>query len=254
MIVTRSKLSTRLAATALLYCAAMSVLSVSAQAQPALACGPLTQDVLPAPEPREAQSAVRRFELINSEVKSVRHQALFLGDSLTERFDPEVWRDHMTRRGVFNAGVNGDRTEHLLWRLQHGNLAGPPPAGVVVLIGTNDLGHGRPPEVAAEGIRANLQYLRQRLPEARILLLGLWPRGESPEARLRRGTVAVNKLIQGCGDNRAVVYASLGGVLLDGQGRLVPAISPDLLHFSQAGYARLAPGLDALLDGLLAGR
>jgi lysophospholipase L1-like esterase len=130
---------------------------------------------------------------------------------------------------------------------------------VVVLIGTNDLGHGRPPEIAAEGIRANLLYLRQRLPAARILLLGLWPRLESPGARLRRDTVAVNRLIEKCGDdgavaNGAVVYADIGGVLLDPEGRLTPAISPDRLHFNALGYARLAPRLDALIDGLVADR
>jgi lysophospholipase L1-like esterase len=141
-----------------------------------------------------------------------------------------------------------------LWRLQHGNLAGPAPAGVVVLIGTNDLGHGRTPEVAAEGIRANLLYLRQQLPNTRILLLGLMPRASSPERPLRRGTVEVNRLIQHCGDDRFIVYADIGGVLLDSEGRLTRQISPDLLHFSPAGYEQLARRLDPLLDRLLAGR
>jgi len=233
--------------------ALLSLLGGVAQAQ--LACGHFTSDVLAAPEPREAASAVRRFELINAEVKSVRHRVLFLGDSITERFDPEVWRLHMEPRGVLNAGVNGDRTEHLLWRLQHGNLAGPPPVGVVFLIGTNDLtngGRGRSPEMVAEGIRANLIYLRQQLPKTRILLLGLYPREDVP--RLRPVIPQVNQLIQTCGDNHAVVYASLGGLLLDPDGRLSPAISPDALHFSRLGYERLMPRLDALIDDLVAGR
>ncbi|HEY8871418.1 MAG TPA: GDSL-type esterase/lipase family protein, partial [Stellaceae bacterium] len=221
-----------------------------AYAQTPLRCGPFTQDVLAAPEPREAHGPVQRFESINAEVKTYPYHVLFLGDSLTEGFDVAAWREHMVPRGVFNAGISGDRTEHLLWRLQHGNLAGPPPKAVVVLIGTNDIGHGRSPEVAAEGIRANLQYLRRHLPDARILLLGLWPRDAAPDGRLRRGTVAVNRLIQRCGDNGAVVYADIGGELLDPEGRLTPEISPDRLHFSALGYARLAPKLDALIDGL----
>jgi lysophospholipase L1-like esterase len=210
--------------------------------------------MLPAPEPREARGPVQRFESINAEVRTHPHSVLFLGDSLTEGFDVAVWRQHMVPRGVFNAGVSGDRTEHLLWRLQHGNLAGPPPKAAVLLIGTNDIGHGRSPEAAAEGIRANLQYLRRHLPGARILLLGLWPRDASPDGRLRRGTQAVNRLIQRCGDNGAVVYADIGGELLDHEGRLTPEISPDRLHFSGLGYARLAPKLDALIDRLIAGR
>jgi len=231
----------------------MLVLGVAsgAGAQTPLPCSPLTQDRIASPEPREAAPAAARFDRIKTAVGTEPYRALFLGDSLTERFDPQVWQQHMAPRGVLNAGVNGDRSEHLLWRLKHGNLAGPPPAAVIVLIGTNDLGHGRPPEQAAEGIRANLLYLRQQLPNARILLLGLLPRSASPDAGLRRKVAAVNQLIQSCGDNRTIVYADLGGLLLDSQGRLTPAIAPDQLHFSQQGYDLLAPRLDALIDGIL---
>ena len=103
--------------------------------------------------------------------------------------------EYMQPHRVLNAGVSGDRTETLLWRLQNGNLDGPPPALVVMLIGTNDLAYDGPPrspELAAEGIRANLLYLRQRLPDTPILLLGLLPRGASPDSGLRRKVAAVN--------------------------------------------------------------
>jgi len=72
--------------------------------------------------------------------------------------------------------------------------------------------------------------------------------------RLRPVIPQVNKLIQGCVDDHAVVYASLGGLLLDPDGRLSPAISSDALHFSRLGYERLVPRLDALIDDLVAGR
>jgi lysophospholipase L1-like esterase len=228
-----------------------------AHAQSLLPCGPFTRDAIAAPEPRQARWPVDEFEKINVAVKTQPYRVLFFGDSLTERFPteaPELWQQYMAPRGVLNAGVSGDRTEHLLWRLQHGNLNGPPPTAVVVLIGTNDLGYDRPPEDVAEGIRADLFYLRQRLPAVRIGLLGLWPRGESPDARLRQATVAVNQLIRTCGDDRAMVYADIGGVLLDPEGRLDPAIAPDRLHPTRLGYARLAPRLDGLIDRLLAGR
>jgi beta-glucosidase len=244
----------RRASIIVLYHLAAYLLSIPAHAQPALRCGPFTQDVLAAPAPREARWPVQEFEKINEAVKTQPYRVLFLGDSLTERFDPELWRQHMEPRGVLNAGVSGDRTEHLLWRLQHGNLDGPPPAGVVVLIGTNDLGYDRTPEIVAEGIRADLQYLRQRLPRARIGLLGLWPRAMWPDAPLRHAILAVNRLIKNCGDDRAVFYADIGGLLLDPEGRLTPEISSDRLHFTGLGYARLMPRLDALIDRLLSGR
>jgi lysophospholipase L1-like esterase len=228
-----------------------------AHAQSSLRCGKFTEAMLDPPEPREARWPVREFEKINAAVKTQPHRVLFLGNSLTERFQtdaPELWQQHMMPRGVLNAGVSGDRTEHLLWRLQHGNLDGPPPAAVVVLIGTNDLGYDRPPEIVAEGIRADLLYLRQRLPHARIGLLGLWPRGMWPDAPLRGAILRVNRLIRNCGDDRMVFYADIGGVLLDRDGRLTPEISPDRTHFSARGYARLVPRLDALIDRLLARR
>jgi lysophospholipase L1-like esterase len=175
---------------------------------------------------------------------------LFLGDSLTERWDPALWHDHMAARGILNVGVSGDRTEHLLWRLDHGNLAGPAPQAVILLIGTNDIGHGRSPDVAAEGVRAVLVKLRERLPNTRILLLGLLPREEAPNAWLRQQVNAVNRLIETCGDNQMIFFADIGGPLLDAQGLLSRAVAPDQLHFSAAGYARLAPTFDRLIDVL----
>jgi beta-glucosidase len=229
-----------------------------AQAEAALRCGHFTQDVLPAPEPREAAAPRKRFEQINAAVKTQPYRVLFFGDSLTERFEnwdaPEVWRQHMTPRGVLNAGVNGDRTEHLRWRLDNGNLAGPAPQGVVLWIGTNDVGHGRSVEDTAEGIRADLARLRERLPAARILLLGLTPRGAAPDAKFRGPIREVNNLVQTCADNATVTFADIGGALLDPQGRLTPEISPDRLHFSRLGYERLAPPLDRLIDQLVVPR
>jgi lysophospholipase L1-like esterase len=222
--------------------------------EPALACGHFTQDQLPQPEPQGTALAKKRFEEINAAVRAQPYRMIFFGDSLTERFEtwdaPQLWRGHMAARGVLNAGVGGDLTEHLRWRLDHGNLDGPPPQGILLLIGTNDLGIGRSVEDAAEGIRANLLRLREKVPGARILLLALWPRGGDPDSKFRAPIRELNNLIRSCGDNRAVIYADIGGVLLDSDGRLSKAISPDLVHFNRAGYERLVPKLDQLIDSL----
>jgi lysophospholipase L1-like esterase len=225
--------------------------AAAARAQSPLPCGKFTQDTLAAPEPREAAAPLKRAEAINTAIATQPYQALFFGDSLTQLWDPEIWRDNLARRGVLNAGVSGDRTEHLLWRLDHGNLAGPPPRVAILLIGTNDLGHGRDAAVTSEGIRAVLVKLRERLTHARILLLGLLPRGATPADRFRQEVGQVNDHIQHCADNRTVFYADIGGVLLDYRGELTRALSPDLLHFTAAGYARLTPLLMRLLDPLL---
>ena len=194
---------------------------------------------------------MERAKSINQAIRSRRYSILFFGDSLTEGWDAAVWEKSLAPRGALNAGVSGDRTDNLLWRLRNGNLAGPPPQAAVLLIGTNDLAYGRSPALAADGIRANLDELRQHFPDTRILLLGLLPREASPTAQLRVETTEVNRLILDCADGEHVFYADIGNVLFDGNGQLTAEISPDALHFTAAGYALLASRLEPELDRLL---
>lgn len=218
-----------------------------------LRCARFGQGELPAPVPSPYPSAIERADRISHAVKSAPYSVLFFGDSLTEGWDTTVWEDYLAPRGVLNAGVSGDRTDNLLWRLEHGNLAGPQPKAVVLLIGTNDLAYGRSPARAADGIRANLEVLRQHLPEARILLLGLLPRDAVPSAPLRIEVAQVNRLIRDCADDHHVIYAEIGDVLLTSDGLLSAEVSPDQLHFSARGYALLAARLEPELDRLLRG-
>jgi lysophospholipase L1-like esterase len=217
----------------------------------AVSCGRFAHEQLPTPTPSPYSSARERAKWIDQAVKSTRYSILFFGDSLTEGWDATVWQQSLAARGALNAGVSGDRTDNLSWRLENGNLGGPPPTAVVVLIGTNDLAYGRSPELTADGIRTTLEALRQPFPEARILLLGLLPREESPTAPLRVATTRVNHLIRDCADGRHIFYADIGDVLLDGGGHLPAAIAPDGLHFTARGYSLLASRLDPELDRLL---
>jgi beta-glucosidase len=216
-----------------------------------LRCARFDQGELPVPLPSPYSSAIARAERISNSVKSAPHSVVFFGDSLTEGWDTAVWEHYPAPRGVLNAGVSGDRTDNLLWRLDHGNLAGPQPKAVVLLIGTNDLAYGRSPARTADGIRANLEVLRQHLPEARILLLGLLPREAVPSAPLRIEVAQVNRLIRDCADDQHVFYVEIGDVLLTSDGLLSVEISPDMLHFTARGYAVLAARLEPELDRLL---
>lgn len=118
----------------------------------------------------------------------------------------------------------------------------------MLLIGTNDIGRNRPAKVIAEGIRENLKVLRTRFPRARILLLGVLPRSESPISRRRHQVSDVNRLIQQCGDGEHVFYADLGDALLDPAGRLTRAVSTDGVHLTERGYALLTARIKAELD------
>jgi lysophospholipase L1-like esterase len=216
-----------------------------------LNCLSFTKSGVPAPTPQTDPHAIERFQFINKAIKSYPDGVLFVGDSLTEDWDAAIWQQHFARRRALNAGIRGDRTEHLLWRLQHGNLDGPSPTAVVLLIGTNDVGRNRTPGMTAEGIRDILLVLRSRFPEAKILLLGLLPRSESPASERRWQVNQVNRLIRRCEDRQHIFYAAVGGALLDSGGQLPREISPDGVHLSPRGYAILATRLDAELDRVL---
>jgi lysophospholipase L1-like esterase len=142
-----------------------------------------------------------------------------------------------------NAGVNGDRTENLLWRIEHGNIAHQQPELIVLLIGTNDISRDRPARIIAAGIRNLLGTLRSRIPAARILLLGVLPRSESPDSHRRRQVNEVNQLVQTCADGKYVFYANAGEALLDRAGRLTRDVSFDGVHLTERGYARLTDRL-----------
>lgn len=133
----------------------------------------------------------------------------FLGDSITDhwrRKAVELWDTHYAPHGALNFGISGDRTQHLLWRLQNGGLGQLRPKVIVLMIGTNNLGFNSDgvtqrntlPEVA-DGIRANVRFLRQALPATKILLLGIFLRGEAGSA-LRLATIQVNAEIAALDD------------------------------------------------------
>lgn len=178
---------------------------------------------------------------------------LFVGDSITEDWDKTgqaVWRDAFEPLRAANFGIGGDTTQNLLWRLTAGGaLDHVRPRVVVVLIGTNNIGlHNDPPADVLRGIAAVVKTLRQRLPDAEVLLLDLFPRGASPDDAYRRAVVETNRGLAriGAGDDH-VRHLRLWDTFLDERGHTRPDLMPDHLHLSPAGYRRWA---DALLPVL----
>ena len=155
------------------------------------------------------------------------------------------------RRAV-NLGFSGDCTEHVLWRLNHGEIDGIAPKLAVVMIGTNNTGARRdPPEETAAGIQAILFTLRSRLPDTRILLLGVFPHSASADAPLRQVNVAINSLIHTYADNQQIFFLDLSRHFLDNHGRLSQHLMPDYLHPNEHGYQVWADGMEEMLTRLL---
>jgi lysophospholipase L1-like esterase len=175
---------------------------------------------------------------------------LFLGDSITHGWNNnDVWQRFYGPRHAANFGIGGDQTQHVLWRIEHGEIDGIHPRVVVLMIGTNNAGSSTSVEIAA-GIRAIVGELHKRLPDSKILLLGVFPRGQKPNG-LREQLEDVNQQISSLHDGKALTYLDIGKAFLDADGAISPEIMPDYLHLSARGYRIWADAMEPTLWRLL---
>lgn len=180
---------------------------------------------------------------------------LMIGDSITHGWEgrgKKVWDKHYAHRNAFNIGFSGDRTEQVIWRLQHGAVDGISPKLAVVMIGTNNTGHRQDkPEHTAAGIKAILGELKKRLPKTKVLLLAIFPRGKDPQDKLRQLNDATNEIISGFADNKRVDYLDINKTFLTDEGVLTKEVMPDLLHPHEKGYAMWAAAMEPKIAELL---
>lgn len=194
----------------------------------------------------------QRDAQLTANARKGNHDLVFIGDSITQGWEgagKNIWQKYYGSRNALNLGIGGDRTEHVIWRLTHGNFTNQTPKVAVVMIGTNNTGHAMqdPGEVAA-GVQEILDILHQRSPETKVLLLGIFPRGKTALDLKRLNNVAINQIIQRFADGDRVHYADIGHVFLDGEGNLPESIMPDLLHLNEEGYERWAAAIEPMLN------
>jgi lysophospholipase L1-like esterase len=233
------------------------------RAQPSLACPDYrTESVTPATLdeswavdwwlPRHEKKLEEKRQLVAAGTPP---QLVFIGDSITEGWEKSgsaVWQRHFARYHALALGFGGDRTENVLWRLQHGEVDGIAPRVAVLMIGTNNTGHrGENPQTTAAGIKRLLDEIRQRLPSTKVLLLAIFPRGEGPDDAQRRLNERVNAIIAGYADGHDVVFLDIGKAFLEPDGRLSRDVMPDLLHPDERGYEIWQRAMDASLQRLL---
>lgn len=180
---------------------------------------------------------------------------LMIGDSITHGWESggkNVWDEYYSDRNAFNIGFSGDRTEQVIWRLQHGEVEGIQPKLAVIMIGTNNTGHRKdPPAEIAAGVGGILDELKERLPETKVLLLAIFPRGETAQDGLRLNNDAANELLAKFADNERVFFLDIGHKFLDDEGKLPKSIMPDLLHPNEAGYQIWAESMEASIVKLM---
>jgi len=237
----RLTIPARRAAVALLGASLLFAASSSALAQ----APPTTT-----PVPRKDDWWTKRHEASLERAKKGDVDLLFVGDSITQGWgENETWKKHYAPRKAANIGFSGDRTQHVLWRLENGEIDGINPRGIVLMIGTNNAGSDSAEDIA-EGITQIVSLLRERLPDSNILLLAVFPRGEQPNPT-REKLDAVNAKVAKLDDGGKVHYLDIGSSFLEDDGSISKEIMPDFLHLSPEGYKRWAKAIEPAVKHML---
>ena len=170
-------------------------------------------------------------------------ECLLMGDSITDwwaRAGADVYAANFAPLHCANFGIAGDRTQGVLWRMENGELEGYSPKLMMLMIGTNNLsGRRSTPNTPAEiamGVAAIVTKFRTTFPYAKVLLLGVFPRGVEPDSQYREPIRQINELIANLDDGEHVRFMDIGDDFLDADGTLSPEIMPDALHPNERGY------------------
>ena len=176
-------------------------------------------------EKREQALREKEFDLV------------MLGDSITHTWEWErrsgKWHQALTNEfRTLNLGFSGDRVEHLLWRLENGQLDGYRAKSFALMVGTNNY-LDRPEDVAA-GIKAVLELVTARHPESKVILMPIFPRGTAKDPT-RAKNEKTNALIRPLADGKKVVWLDFNARFLDAEGD-VKKMFPDRLHPNLDGF------------------
>lgn len=180
---------------------------------------------------------------------------VFVGDSITDGWrqknGKETFEKNYGSMDPYNIGIGGDRTQHVLWRLDHGEVDGISPKVAVLMIGTNNLAVNTDEEIV-DGVTKIVKELNEKLPKTKVLLLGIFPRAHTAEDPLRGRIKAINSQIAHLDDGGAhVKYLDFGVKFLEPDGTLSKEIMPDYLHPNAKGYEIWAEAMGPTLKSLM---
>jgi lysophospholipase L1-like esterase len=185
---------------------------------------------------------------------------MFIGDSITELLNadadpqgnpggkPQVEK-YFSDVKVGNFGISGDTTQGVLWRFQNGEGQGRKPKAIMVMLGTNNMNGSTTGPMVAEGIGAVILELRKDFPDARILLLAIFPRGSGPNDSNRRKVDECNKIIAKLHDGQHVFFMNINDKFLTSDGRLIGFRPSDNLHPVTEGFDIWLSSVAPILKG-----
>jgi len=188
-----------------------------------------------------------RNDAVNERVKQGNVDLLMIGDSITHGWEgggKKLWDKYYEPRNAVNMGFGGDRTQHVLWRLEHGHLKGISPKLAVLMIGTNNSnGNDNTAEEIADGIIAICKKLRAECPKMKILILAIFPRGPEPSEQREKNAKA-SLLASKIADGKMIHYLDINDKFLTEEGFLTKKIMPDYLHPNEVGYKIWAEAIE----------
>lgn len=191
---------------------------------------------------------------------------LFLGDSITDAWGgeghgkgggAEIFEKEFKPKKAANFGIGGDRTQHVLWRLQNGEFDTIQPKALMLMIGTNNSnGKDNTADEIAEGIEAIVAEIHKRSPKTRVLLLAIFPRATGRDENAKKAQTekinAVNARIAKLDDGgKKVKFMDIGKKFLAEDGSIPREIMPDQLHLSAKGYRIWADAVTPALEELM---
>ncbi len=225
-----------------------------------VACAALAENSAIVPAPRtQPTNWVARHEGFLAETRKGKFDLVFIGDSITDGWRGrglQVWNKYYAPHHALNLGIGGDRTQHVLWRIEHGELDGLKPKAVVLMIGTNNTGTEKDGSArnstaeVIEGVIAVVNQIRARLPESKLLLLAVFPRG-TEDAPQRGQIKEINAAIAKLDDGKMIKFLDIGKVFLADDGSIPKTVMPDLLHPNAEGYQRWADAMEPTLAAML---
>ncbi|KAM9310140.1 platelet-activating factor acetylhydrolase IB subunit gamma isoform 2-T2 [Pholidichthys leucotaenia] len=203
--------------------------------------------------PEDTQGDGRWMSMHNrfvSDSKGREPDVLFVGDSLIQLMHEfGIWRELFSPLHCLNFGIGGDATQHVLWRLSNGELDSISPKVVVLWVGTNN--HGYTPEHICGGIMAIVQVIKNKIPSAHTLVLGVLPRGQYPNP-LRERNAAVNKLVKDALSNLShASFLNVDPGFVQSNGEISSQDMYDYLHLTPVGYTKVCEPLHDHLKFLL---
>lgn len=222
--------------------------------------GPKNTALVPLTQNRDWRSydwVVRHNEILAlNKPGAIRADVVFIGDSITHFWSGEPkakrvagkdsWEKWIAPHHPINLGYGWDRTENVLWRLRHGEVAGLKPKAFVVLIGTNNLSGINNVEDTVEGVAEVCREIRRQSPQAKVLLLAILPRQAKPDATRQRVAEA-NKLLKAQAPQIADAYVDLTDKLVEADGSILKETMGDYLHPTNKGYEVMGAAIDAQL-------